>query len=336
MSKRIKWIDAAKGLGALYVIIGHFIFNGVIESLFYAFHMPLFFFLAGITLKINENDSISTFVKKKFKTIIIPYLIFSIPLFIFNCVMILSSEEKNVLLIIQKLTGIILCWKTTDYYNGVWFLPCIFMAYIISYAIIKNFKTKLYISISSILALLLGFGLDMFQCPLPLCIDTALIATFFICMAYVVKELLESTRWYLCCLYIPMSIIAFLNHNISGKRIELYSNDYGNYLLFIVSSFCGILATISFAKLRFFTNNSFLNLLGKESIYMYGSQLIFLSLISVLFPVIGIGSYSSVTKTIIGFIFCIVLILFLLGIKPLYYKILDMVLNKLPIIARKN
>ncbi len=133
-----------------------------------------------------------------------------------------------------------------------------------------------------------------------------------------------------------MSIIAFLNHNIWEKELNctLMIMEIIFFSLFQVSVV--FWPRLVLLKLRFFTNNYFLNLLGKESIYMYGSQLIFLSLISVLFPVIGIGSYSSVTKTKIGFIFGIVLILFLLGIKPLCYIILDMVLNKLPIIARKN
>ena len=46
-SNRILWIDAAKGIGLLCVILGHL---GVpyLSTLVYTFHMPLFFFLSGI------------------------------------------------------------------------------------------------------------------------------------------------------------------------------------------------------------------------------------------------------------------------------------------------
>lgn len=322
MTNRVKWIDVAKGIGAIYVIIGHFILNERISAMIYAFHMPLFFFLAGITFYLKEKESFLVFVKKKFSAIIIPYFLFSLPLFIFNCVLIVHNGENTVTLLLKRFIGIFLCWKTTDYYNGVWFLPCVFIAYLISYWIIRKSKNNIQILLFSIISIVLGILLDVINISLPLCIDTALISVFFICIAYVSNTIIGKTKWLCVVLYIPMIIIASINYNMSGKRIEMYTNDYGNYLFFIIASFCGIIATIGLANINLFTNNSLLNLLGKESMYMYGSQLIFLSMKRIILPKTGIYSLDSMIQIIIGLFISCFLIMILLKMKPLYYSIL--------------
>ena len=40
--KRIEWIDIAKGIGILLVVLGHITKNEVLYEIIYSFHMPLF------------------------------------------------------------------------------------------------------------------------------------------------------------------------------------------------------------------------------------------------------------------------------------------------------
>ncbi len=48
---RIEWVDIAKGIGIILVIIGHVnTFNSSVKEWIYSFHMPLFFILAGVTI----------------------------------------------------------------------------------------------------------------------------------------------------------------------------------------------------------------------------------------------------------------------------------------------
>lgn len=42
------WIDCARGIAILLVIVGHTI-SGVLSGAIYSFHMPLFFIFSGIT-----------------------------------------------------------------------------------------------------------------------------------------------------------------------------------------------------------------------------------------------------------------------------------------------
>lgn len=60
MNTRNLWVDYAKAIGIVLVVYGHVVrgllnagilqdaeFHGLVDSVIYSFHMPLFFFLSG-------------------------------------------------------------------------------------------------------------------------------------------------------------------------------------------------------------------------------------------------------------------------------------------------
>lgn len=63
-NKRIDYLDIAKGIGILSVIIGHTFDVQYLSNFLYSFHMPLFFVLSGYFFK--EKDT-KTIVKKGLK-----------------------------------------------------------------------------------------------------------------------------------------------------------------------------------------------------------------------------------------------------------------------------
>lgn len=74
--KKIKWIDTAKGIGILLVILGHSPFDETVIKAIFAFHMPFFFFVSGYLFhysKYRENKR--GFVEGKFKRLIVPYFV---------------------------------------------------------------------------------------------------------------------------------------------------------------------------------------------------------------------------------------------------------------------
>ena len=82
MNNRIDYIDSAKGIGILFVLIGHACsLKYGLGQYFYSFHMPLFFIISGMLLCFKDNwkdmDGISIF-KKKIKSLFYPYIVFSI------------------------------------------------------------------------------------------------------------------------------------------------------------------------------------------------------------------------------------------------------------------
>lgn len=76
-TKRLDYIDLAKGLGMLTIMWGH-IHTGVSTQLVYAFHIPLFFFLSGLVFSRQRYANFGVFLKKRWKGLIFPYIVFSV------------------------------------------------------------------------------------------------------------------------------------------------------------------------------------------------------------------------------------------------------------------
>jgi fucose 4-O-acetylase-like acetyltransferase len=88
---RITWVDYARGVGILLVVVGHtlrglrpsgIIQDGsvflAIDSWIYAFHMPLFFFLSGLFAARRVGRSAGKFLRDIFGSIAYPYLVWSV------------------------------------------------------------------------------------------------------------------------------------------------------------------------------------------------------------------------------------------------------------------
>lgn len=71
--QRLSWLDVLKGIGIIFVVIGHIYFNRVVYDWLYSFHMARFFFAAGWVYK---EKPIVTDIKRRIKTIVIPYFSF--------------------------------------------------------------------------------------------------------------------------------------------------------------------------------------------------------------------------------------------------------------------
>lgn len=84
-SKRILFIDFAKALAIVLVVIGHYIphehpdWYGNMREIIYGFHMPLFMFTSGfVYVATVRQESYGSFLLRKFKRLMIPYFVVSI------------------------------------------------------------------------------------------------------------------------------------------------------------------------------------------------------------------------------------------------------------------
>lgn len=92
MKQRIEWVDYAKGIGIVLVVYGHLFSSGyhagleivprffqLSDSFVYSFHMPLFFFLAGLFAATSyERNGGRSFLLQKIKSLAYPYLLWSL------------------------------------------------------------------------------------------------------------------------------------------------------------------------------------------------------------------------------------------------------------------
>ena len=75
MSQRIEYLDIARGIGILLVVLGHNDFGAIspfFHQVIYSFHIPLFFFLSGYF--VNTALPFFDYFKKRFHSVLKPYL----------------------------------------------------------------------------------------------------------------------------------------------------------------------------------------------------------------------------------------------------------------------
>jgi len=122
-TNRIGFIDIAKGIGILLVVIGHLISEKSIPGkMIYSFHMPLFWFLSGCFLRSGGGRN---FIVRKYNTLLVPC-------FAFTCI---CGLAEYYLLGNDK----VFCNLSYELPGALWFLPNLFVSSVL-FATIINIK----------------------------------------------------------------------------------------------------------------------------------------------------------------------------------------------------
>lgn len=140
--KRMKYLDIAKGIGILLVVIGHCIPdastpNGVsiisykiLFDLIYSFHMPLFFFISGYMISrekmFSRGQTVSDVLRKRFYRLIVPYIVVGLCYAPFKM---LLSQFANKPYDINNLWMIVIGVNPD---GELWFLYSLFVVHLIS------------------------------------------------------------------------------------------------------------------------------------------------------------------------------------------------------------
>ena len=134
MSKRIEYLDIARGIGILLVVLGHNDFEAIslfIHQVIYSFHIPLFFFLSGYF--INTSIPFFDFLIKRFNALLKPYL-FTIFLIYFTSI---SFEKMGFNTAITRTVKSL--YGSGHYIDWVqlWFLPHLFAVSLYAFLFIR-------------------------------------------------------------------------------------------------------------------------------------------------------------------------------------------------------
>ena len=87
--QRLRWIDIAKGIGIVSIILGH---QGVpLLGFVYMYHLPVFFLLSGYTLKAGPVDA--AFLRGKFNRLMTPYFLTGAAVSVMNLVNLVLRER---------------------------------------------------------------------------------------------------------------------------------------------------------------------------------------------------------------------------------------------------
>jgi acyltransferase len=233
----------------LLVMLGHTNIPAPIKTYIYTFHMPLFFFLSGYLFSLNKSQNVKTFLAKKTKTLILPYLCFSLIAylwFVFLFIIRQVDYDHNPLLPI--LGSFIATRKSfwTVHTGALWFMNCLLFTEVLFYFLCKAGRTKKSIFLGLVSLSVIGCLYNkMVGKPLPWSIDISLISVGFYGLGFFYKEFKMKLERYLTLntfivFLITNMVTGYLNFVNSGERVDFYDSSLGNIILFYLSALSGI------------------------------------------------------------------------------------------------
>lgn len=207
--------------------------------------MPLFFLLSGILFK--PSDSFKNLLEKNINSLIIPYILFNIIVFIILIPYYIYIGED-----LKKLLFYFLIADGKSPAGACWFLICIFNLKIISYFILK-LKLKFQIPIITILVAFCFHFITSKRIDLYFTIDSAIMALpFFIGGYYFKKYNLNSkiTNKYVLLFSFFLSFFILTIFSRINGTVGMHGCFFGeSVLLFYINAFIGATLSISFFKL---------------------------------------------------------------------------------------
>ena len=77
MNQRLNWLDIAKAIAIILMVVGHTSIPSIASDFIYAFHMPLFFIASGWTSNWNKY-SFYDFIKRRSRNLLFPFFFYSV------------------------------------------------------------------------------------------------------------------------------------------------------------------------------------------------------------------------------------------------------------------
>lgn len=264
VGNRIGWVDVARGIGLMFVFVGHM---GVsyVSAWIYTFHMPLFFFLSGMLYPGCEKYSFTQFAWRRFKGLVIPYFTLGAVIGLFYCCLYAYYNQPA-----SAYINMLRDFLVQEHYWTVWFLTALFLSQIIYYCIDKLLhKWSHAVSFVSLLVCVFGFlRYRLGWGSLPWNLDVAFVAQFFFHLGYRFMHDEHVKAFFIGPLsFIKRCIIlasCLMVNAVAGKLCIIFSGHsldmsigmYGNEALTLISALAGILMVVTLAPVvhsRFFT-----------------------------------------------------------------------------------
>lgn len=224
-ANRIQYIDIAKGLGLLLMLVGHqpnYISSGF-GNWIYSFHMPLFFLIAGFFHDDQGNffDSLIKYIKK----LIVPYFIICF----FTLVMsILNLGRIDLLGYYIKET-----LKGEGATHIEWFLVCLFWSNLLADFVIKKIRrVELQYLIIAIMVYAGYFCSVIIGKNMLWKIDSAFFSVGFVFIGYRLYNRCFCHKAFLT----PFLMLLFLSISVLGCIEELVKNNNDFVLILDINS----------------------------------------------------------------------------------------------------
>ncbi len=221
--ERLDFLDQARGVGIILVIIGHFYVDGWFTNIIYYFHIPLFFIISGYLS--NPNKAPDMFFRKISRQII-TYLCLGIPVAAADWFFNTEHSMHNLLKVFAKLI-------IQRRYSTMWFLACLIVVetlfWLLNYALRKSEKRHHYlVCVCGIICVISSMYIRVINVVLPWNIDLAGYSLGFFCFGYglrnfkACKKIMSIDRivGIICSIAVVGS--AIIMYKVTGIRFDMF------------------------------------------------------------------------------------------------------------------
>ena len=261
--KRITYLDMAKGVGIIMVVMRHSqLMSDTLYNALASIIMPLFFVVSGMLMQHigEEKRSMKEIVIRKARTLLIPYITFSLTYLLLNGITHLIHPEVVDFIYLYKL---FIYFISLAGISVMWFLPTMFFSEIFFLGIRKITSHRMTIMICA-LAGIAGiwispvFNEEFWFMNMPVLavsfflamLVRSIIAAIFLCFGYYVKKYLkERDAISLPELFTGISLLACTMYiNILNGTVDLHFMEFNHVWMYFLCASLGSLAIILICK----------------------------------------------------------------------------------------
>ncbi|MFQ9706993.1 MAG: acyltransferase family protein [Limosilactobacillus pontis] len=273
MRKRIEWIDIARGIAILFVIIGHSLgkyTTSYFTNLIFVFHMPIFFVLSGYLYKKKHKQK---FLKSSYFNLIVPYigtvliafLLYTFYRFHNNNIIAPSRIFSYKDLIVSSIYGIgsvatlpVVHYKIIGI-GAIWFLLAFFIGtQLFNYVMLLPIPEHGLIIKGIIIVILAFFGMYMqTYVYLPWSINAALVAQVFFFAGYIFKKF--NLLGYKGKIFLLFSILLW----VATATIGMFGLDNVNFPNMYIGIIGGIASSYVVMRFSMFISSNYDNYFSK-------------------------------------------------------------------------
>ncbi|NCP86105.1 MAG: hypothetical protein CO094_03345 [Anaerolineae bacterium CG_4_9_14_3_um_filter_57_17] len=262
MNKRIGFIDIAKGIGILLVVLAHNdleAYAPFLHKVIYSFHMPLFFFLSGMFFR--PETPFWQLIRKRFDSLLKPYFFTLFFIYFAEIFFGKTMGFSTALLRIEKsfyANGFTIDWV------AMWFLPALFTMNLVAFVFYRFLSTApawarwLALTAMLIIGLLTLSAFMPFTLPvfgktltlngLPWSIDLALVAGFFFILGREANATLPEKFYASPWVLLATAALALTLLILSPATIDLNTRLWESPLINTIEALAGIVFVLALSS----------------------------------------------------------------------------------------
>ncbi len=254
--QRIEWIDCAKGITILLVVLGHSVY-GMLRGVIFSFHMPLFFIMSCLTYRLSTDmGQLGRKAKKAFFRMVVPAWILFLIIVLGEALL----ERTPMDLAFWKSKGLAFLFSSgSQFYMGdpqihvprmgiPWFLIVLFTGRTL-FDLLHLKLGKGFVPVCLVLSVL-GVAMGPYLW-LPFSFDVTLVSLGFLLFGYWLRKWnFEVCPWIcLICVAGVWVVSMVFTELVSGKYLEMSMRRYPLFPLSVVTALAGTMMVSQISSL---------------------------------------------------------------------------------------